>query len=165
MKKLPLWVYFSLAVIALWFGGAFFPSIRLAPFAPFLVICFYRTPFRKCLTLAFASGLLIDLLSTQFRFGLFGVIHLLTAALLYGQKKHFFEDKPLPFCLYSALTSAFLSGLSLLAAKFSSMEMAISFPVLLSDLIFMPLIDGLYAFLWFICPVALYSLVKKQKGA
>lgn len=164
MKKLPLWVYFSLSLIALCFGGAFFPSIRLAPLAPFLVVCFYRLPFRQCLTLAFVSGLLIDLLSTQFRFGLFGVIHLLASALLYGQKKHFFEDRPLPFCLYTSLTSTFLSGLSLLAAKFSSMEMAISFPVLLSDLVFMPLIDGLYAFLWFVCPISLYTLMTKQKG-
>ncbi len=162
MKRLPLPICFFLALIYLFFGTVLFPDFRVWPFAPFLALLFYRVSFKDALWLSFFSGLLMDIFSSQFKFGLLALDHVLITALLYGQKKHFFEDKVIAFSLYTALVSCLMSFFLIVFSSLSERQIIVSFPVLLSDLIFMPFLDAAYAFFWFICPSALYSLTKKE---
>ena len=161
MKKLPLWACFLLALTYLFLGTALFPQFRIWPFAPFLTLLFYRVPFKKALWLSFAAGLLMDIFSSQFKFGTFALNHVLVTALLYGQKQHFFEDKVVAFSFYTAIVSCCLSFSLLIISSISQKQIIITFPVLLSDLVFMPFLDALYTFVWFICPSSLYQLKKK----
>ena len=164
MKKLPLIACFLLALAYLFLGTAFFPQFRIWPFAPFLALCFYRVSFKKALWLSFFSGLLMDIFSSQFKFGLFAFDHVLITTFLYAQKRHFFEDKVIAFSLYTALVSCLLSFFLLILSSLSDKQITITFPVLLSDIIFMPFLDALYAFFWFICPASLYSFSKKERA-
>jgi len=104
----------------------------------------------------------MDLVSSQFPFGLLTLTHACAATLSYGQKKHFFEDKTFPFCLYSALISFFLSSILILFSAFSDRKLSFTFFSVLTDIIIMPFPDMAYAFLWFIAPVTGYRYIRKR---
>lgn len=158
--KLSLWIYFTLAFFFLVMGTAFLPYLRFWAFAPFLAILFYRVNFTKALWISFLAGLLMDVFSSQFKFGLFALNHVIVSILLYGQKKHFFEDKTIAFSLYTALISCLLSAFLIILSSLSEKQILVSAPVILSDLFIMPFFDAIYAFIWFICPSSLYFFLK-----
>src|SRR6185503_489210 len=97
----PFFLAFTVALV----GTVFFPSIRLFAFAPFLALVFMRLDFVKALWTSAATGLIVDLLSSQMRFGAYSCCYALTAFLVYHQKRHFFSDKPLALSLFTALIS------------------------------------------------------------
>jgi rod shape-determining protein MreD len=157
MRRLPLWVGFSIAFIMALLEGALFPELRLLPFAPFLALSYYRLSFPGALWAALGTGLLFDLMTSEMRFGFYALNFLLVTIIFYHQKKHFFEDKSVAFSLYTALISL---GSTLLLFPFH--DLSFSLPSLFSDLIVMPLLDGVYAFLWFTTPAKLYNYLKKR---
>lgn len=69
-----------------------FPLTRLTFFAPFLIIAYYKASLKKCLWVALLCGVIVDLLSSYTRFGLYSVDYCLTTALLYPQRRNFFAD-------------------------------------------------------------------------
>lgn len=161
MRSLSLWISFSLACFCALFGTTFLAEIRLLAFTPFFAILYHRVNFSKALWISFFCGLLLDMLSSQFRFGLFALSHVFVSFLLYKQKKHFFEEKAIALSLYSILISFCLSSFLLLFSCLSH-EITCSWPLLFSDLILMPFLDGLYAFFWFTCPLSLIVYFKKH---
>lgn len=156
MKKPPLYISFLLAFLMTFISTALFPGIRLMTFAPFFALSYYRLSFPKALWLAFGCGLLLDLLSSELRFGIYALASTVVSAIFYTQKRHFFEDKDLAFSAFSALISvgftAFLFFLS---------DLKLHVGTLLTNLLLMPALDGLYAFLWFTCPLKLYTYIQK----
>ena len=161
MRSLSLWIPFCLACIfALW-GGVMFPQAKVWVFSPFLAITFHRLSFSRSLWISFFCGLLIDCLSSQFSFGWFACVHVLGTFFLFRRKRHFFEDKPFALSFYSALLSLFFSS-SVLLLSFWHRKIPITPPLLFSELLFMPFLDALYAFLWFTCPLSLIAYVKKR---
>lgn len=161
MRLLPLWLPFSFALaFAIW-GTALFPQVKVWAFAPFLAITFHRASFSRSLWVSLLCGLILDCLSSQFPFGWFACVHVLGAFFLFRRKRHFFEDKPFALSFYSALLSIFFS-LNLLLIAFWYGEIPITLALLLSDLVFMPFLDALYAFLWFTCPLSLIVYIKKH---
>ncbi|MBS0615511.1 MAG: hypothetical protein JSR58_03045 [Verrucomicrobia bacterium] len=156
MKKPPLYFSFLLALIMTLVSTAIFPSLKLMTFAPFFALSFYRVSFPKALWIAFGCGLLLDLLSSELRFGLQALACTVISSIFYTQKRHFFEDKPLAFSAFSALISLALT-IFLLFLTYLPFQVG----TLLTNLIFMPVLDGLYAFLWFTCPLKLYTYIQK----
>lgn len=161
MKKKSLWISLALACLFLWVGSAFFPHFRVWPFAPFLAILFHRTTFIQALWSSFFCGLAMDLTSSQFSFGLLALSHSITTLFLYGQKRHFFEDKIITFSLYSALISTSLSFILILLSSLSEKQVPITPSLFFSDILIMPFLDAIYAFLWFTLPTALYSYARR----
>jgi hypothetical protein len=161
VKKIPLKFFFLLALLFIPVGTVFFPYLRLFPFAPFLAIAFHRLSLIKALFISFFCGLILDLFSFQFPFGSFAFCHLLTTLILYFRKNHFFEDKPIPFALYSSLISSVLSLTLIFCICIPTKLLSPSFSLLISDALFMPLVDGLYAFFWFMFPSISYRMLKK----
>lgn len=104
----------------------------------------------------------MDLLSSQFKFGLIALTHTVACLLLYGQKKHFFEEKATAISLYSVLISGFLSLFILIFSSLSEKQITITAPVLLSNLIVMPFLDGLYTFIGFALPTSFYFILKRS---
>ena len=137
---------FLLALAALFF----FPTLSV--FTPFFAIVFQKKTFLQSLWIAALCGLLIDLLSSHARFGLFSLSHLLAAATTYRFRRHFFEEKFFSIPLYTGLIalslsvfqSLFICPLGFLTASF-----------------LMPLADMVYAFFWFTCPLMIYPLCRK----
>lgn len=143
------------------FGTVFFPNIRLFAFAPFLALVYNRRTFVSSLWIATLSGIVIDLLCSQLRFGLYALNYSLTTVLIYRQKKHFFEDKPLALSLFTALVSCTSTLLQLFLTYAFDKGLPFTWKLALTDLIGMPAIDALYAYLWFSCPMQLYEYVQK----
>lgn len=143
MRKLPLWLFFCVSLLSFLLQTATLPSVFLYPFAPLLILSFYRLPLLSCLYISLGIGLLSDLCSSQFFFGLYTLSYTLTTWILYRQKRHFFEEKPSAFCLYTALFSFVLSLCPLLA---SLRTFTWSLPTICLETILMPLCDALYAY-------------------
>jgi rod shape-determining protein MreD len=162
MRAVPLLFFFVLALTAALFGSILFPFFPLKAFAPFLAIAFYRAPFIKALWISCGSGLLLDLFSSEFRFGVQALTLALTTALLFHQKRHFFEEKPIAFSLLTAAISSVATLLQLLFIPLFDRGISFSPLSFLTDVIVLPLVDGLFGFLWFTCPMRLYIYIKKK---
>ncbi len=161
MKKTPLYVPFCLALLVVVFWTLFFPWIKLAPFAPFLAILFSRATFPKALWTAFGCGLILDLLSSELRFGLHALNMTLTTIFLYPQKKHFFEDKATALSFFTAIIAAFSTLVQIFLLHAFDRGVMISLRLIFTDVLLMSLLDAVYAFLWFTCPMRLYTYIQK----
>lgn len=149
---------FLLALSATIFGSIFLPSFHMMTFAPFLALAYMRKNFLSALWLAFFSGILMDLTSSEMRFGMHALSYVLVTLFLYKQKHHFFDDQPLALSIYTALISSFTSLILLIFRR-----LAFTPSFLFTDLFFMPILDAVYAFFWFTCPLQLYHYGKKMR--
>lgn len=162
MRKVPLILPFLLALFVQLYGSLFIGPLRLIAFAPFLAIAFQRLSPMKSLWTGALIGLLVDLSSSSLRLGFFSLTYTLTSWIAYKQKSHFFEDKPLSLSLYTTFISCLASTLQLALLTMSFSRLPLDLPLVLSDLVAMPLIDGLYAFFWFTCPLQVYTQIRKK---
>lgn len=156
-----LYPAFLLALTVAIVGTVFFPAIRLFAFAPFLALVFIRSDFVTSLWMAAVAGLVIDLLSGQMRFGAYSLCYCTTAALVYHQKRHFFVDKPLALSLYTALIASVCSTLELVSLYALDVHPPLNMRLFLTDVIGMSLVDAVYAFLCFTCPMKIYPYLKR----
>ncbi|MBS0604083.1 MAG: mreD [Verrucomicrobia bacterium] len=161
MRQIPLLFPFSLALFVALFGTAIIPHIKLLAFAPFLALLYNRKSFQTSLWIGSLCGLGLDLLSSEFRLGLHALNYCLTTLLLYKQKRHFFEDKPLALSLFTLLISVVSTVLQLVLISVFDRTLPLSGKLLITDLAIMPVVDALYAFLWFSCPIMFFLHVKK----
>lgn len=161
MKKIPIYFPFLLALFATLFGTIFFPNIRLVTFAPFLAVSYNRLSFPKTLWLSFGCGLIIDCLSAEQHFGLYALNFVTVSALLYPQRRHFFEDKATALAFFTAVIATLSTTLQLILIHLFDEGMALSWKSYLSDIVGMSILDSIYAFLWFICPMRLYTYIEK----
>jgi len=162
MKNIPLVVPFGLALFATLFTSVFFPHLRLLAFAPFLAIVYMRKSFVTSLWIAALCGLLLDLFSSQLRFGLYALNFSLITFLIYHQKRHFFDDKSFTLSLFTALLSCLSSSLLLLLICLFDKKFPFNWTLLLTDIIGMSIIDAIYAFLWFTCLIKLYYQLRQH---
>lgn len=162
MRQVPLYFPFALALFFALFGLVFLPHVHLLVFSPFLGLLYNRCQFVGALWIASLCGLVIDLLSSEFRFGIHALNYGLTTLLLYKQKRHFVEDKPLALSLFTILISLVSTLWQLLLISIFDRALPLSGKLLFTDLVLMPLADALYAFLWFSCPMLLFLHIKKK---
>jgi hypothetical protein len=145
------------------FVPVFFHKFSIAFFIPFLVIVLYQKPLMTCLWIAFACGLILDMLQTGIRFGLFGLNYVLCIALLYSKKHHFFGDRisTLPLMTFFL---AFLSiTLQLVLLYIFQQGFSLSWGLLIYELGILPFEDAIYAFLFFVLPLWFFG--KPQRTA
>jgi hypothetical protein len=161
MRKIPLIIPFLLALVAHLYGGIFTAPLHLIAFAPFFAISMQRLSLLGTLWTAALTGLLVDMTSSWLRFGFFALSYTLTCWIAYKQRKHFFEDQAISLSLYTAFISCLSSTVQLALLAFGPSRLPLDLPFLATDLLLMPLVDGLYAFLWFTCPLQLYTLIKR----
>lgn len=140
-----------------------FPSLHVMAFAPCLVILFYQKPLLTCLWIASICGLLVDLLSSHTHLGLYALNYCLVTAVLYGQQRHFFADRPstLPLMtlFFSTLSTLFQGVFLYIFEK----ENIFSWPWIAADLIVLPVLDSIYAFVCFLLPAVCFGR-KPRKG-
>lgn len=129
---------------------------------PLLVFSYYFFSFSACLLFSLGCGLFIDLLSIQMQVGSHSFVFFITTCFLYEQKKRFFSEKittiPLLTFLFSSLSTFVLFCFSRLL--YSSFR--ISFQSLLTDVFLLPLLDALFAFLFFVFPLRQIQRVGKK---
>ena len=144
-------------------SAALFPSIKVLPFAPFLVLLLRRTPLLSLLWWAIAAGFITDLFSTQYRLGLSSFCYLAACIILFRFRKHLYEDKSLPFAFMTYVISLVVSLLFSFASLYKG---AVVFPNILSfirELFLSPITDVAIGFAFFFIPLRLYREMKQNR--
>ncbi|MGR3973429.1 MAG: hypothetical protein QRY72_02490 [Candidatus Rhabdochlamydia sp.] len=161
MFAISLYIPFFISLMMAIINSAILPTISLNAFCPFLPFIYKRYSLQKSLFISCGCGLILDLLSSEFHFGVHALSFVMTTFLLYHQKKHFFEDRALPFSLFSLFISICLTTMQLLILYILNQEILVTQETLLTDYLLLPLIDGAYSFLCFTCPILIYLDLKK----
>jgi rod shape-determining protein MreD len=159
LKQIAIPFFIALSVAL--FGTVFFPSIHLFAFAPFLALTFMRTTFLTSLWIAASSGLIMDLLTSQMRFGIHSLCYSLLVLLIYHQKRHFFADKPLALSLYTLVISIAATVLEFIFLSSFDARLPFTWKLVFTDFIAMSLLDAVYAFLCFTCPMKIHQYFKQ----
>lgn len=125
------------------------PLFRLTFYAPLLIIVYYKKSFISSLWIALICGIIMDLLTTPSAIGTYAFNYCLTTAILYSQKRNFFEDSystlPVMTFLFVIISTVTL----ILSMEIFGKSIPLSFSWALSDLFLMPLVDAFYAFVCF----------------
>lgn len=155
LDKKNLKLTFALCLILTVAIPSVFPTFRLMFFVPFLVIAMYQNSRITSLWLAFACGMILDLLSSSARLGIYALSFCLTMFMIYPQRKNFFADSlstlPIMTFAFSATSTTLLACILYII----DMHNIFSWPWFFSDIIIMPAADAAYAFALFILPAML----------
>lgn len=151
---------FILAITAFFLEGMVTPHVNILAFAPFIALIIIRHPFNRTLWISASTGTLVDLFSDD-PIGLHALNYTIIAALLYRFRKHFSDDQPLHLSLFTVLISFFSTLVQLTLLFLFDRRVPFHGKWGLADLIGMPVIDGLYAFIWFAAPLAIFEIFRK----
>lgn len=151
---------FFLALFAFFIQGIFIPKISILAFAPFLAFSILLSNFPKALILAFVAGAFVDVFSSD-PFGIHALNFSLVTFFFHRYKKHFLHEKPLHLSLMTALISMLSTLLGLTLLFLFDRRVPFSGRWVFTDLLGMPFIDALYAFVWFSAPITLFQTLKK----
>ena len=163
MKNVPLWFPLSLSILYTIYGSAVFTEIKLITFAPMLAIVYQRKSFIVTLWISLFCGLIADTVSSQYAFGLYGACYMMTSALCYHLKKHFFEEKPSAISFYSGIISSIFSLILIIITYIFQRQVSITLELILSDCLISAIFDALYALIWFTIPMQTYAYIDSGK--
>lgn len=137
-----------------------FPALHLLYFPSFIIRALYTRPLHRALWMAALSGLIIDLLSPNEKFGLNAASYLIALLILTRLKRHFFEDNlsTLPILVFFFSVAQGVVHLTLTALIERPIPLSPEF--ILGDFFLMPLLDALFAILLFTVP---YSYFRKPQ--
>lgn len=127
-----------------------FPKVQIQYLIPYLIVGIYYRPLAFNLWHAAFCGCFLDLFSSEPRFGIHALSYTATLYMVTGLRRQFFEDKlstlPILTLLFSSISTLIHT---LLIAVACQMPTYLQNPQwIMSDLCMMPVIDGVYAFLW-----------------
>jgi rod shape-determining protein MreD len=152
---------FFLATGALLLQGVLLPRLAILAYAPWIALVALRCSQKKALWLSAAAGAVIDLLSDD-PMGLHALNYTLCTALIYRFRKHFLYDQPLHLSIFTALFSLLSTVLQLTLLFLYDQKVPFGGKWIVADLIGMPLIDALYAFVWFAAPLIFFEKVRSS---
>ena len=159
-NKITLRLYFAF-ITGLVFAvfSSSLTGLKLVHFAPFLILLFYQKDFISSLWISALCGLIVDIFSSN-SFGLFALCYTTGSFFLYKEKR-FFNDKAISLSVFTSIYSLIFSLFTPLLFFIFDKKINLSIKWLLTDVIIMPLFDGLYAFMFFALPILLIKQVKK----
>ncbi len=139
--KTRFFIPFAIGCFFALFNSALIPQVKLLVFSPCLAILYNRYSFQTSLMIACLCGFIIDLFSTDLRLGIHALNYCLVTAVLYKQRDHFFADKPLAICLFTALISLVSTVIQWLLIPLCGKPFILTKELLATDLLLMPLVD------------------------
>ncbi|KAF3361644.1 Uncharacterized protein PHSC3_001767 [Chlamydiales bacterium STE3] len=159
-----LFLLFTIAFILTLFSPILFPHLKLLYFIPFIVRLFYVKTYATTLLFSCLCGLILDLFSAHVRFGIHAVSYSLSSALLYSQRRNFFEDSLSTLPGLTFLYSIVNSVIQLLFLIIFEKGVTISPEFVMIDLLLLPFLDALYAFIFVSIPKLIFGKpIKKGK--
>ena len=93
--------------------------------------------------------------------GLHALLYTICGVVFFNQKK-FFKNTPINIALYTILISIFFTILNTILIYILDKPIKITSLFLLTDFIFMPVFDGIYALICFGFPLCLIQMLKKR---
>lgn len=152
---------FSLGFLALILQGILLPRLSILAFAPFVGLAILQPNLPRALWLSAAAGCVVDLFSDD-PMGLHALNYVVVAALLFRIRKHFSYEQPLHLSLFTALISVSSTLLQLVLLFLFDRRVPFGGKWILADLIGMPVIDALYAFVWVTAPLSLFEKFRRM---
>lgn len=152
---------FLLSTIALIFQAIFIPQITILAFSPFLALALLRSSLYQTLWLSVLAGSVMDLMSND-PIGVHALNYVIVSALLFKVKKHFLYDEPFHLSLLTTILSFLSTVFQVFLLFLFDRRVPLQGRWVLADFIGMPVIDGLYAFVWFAASLTAYSKLKKM---
>jgi len=149
---------FFLSLTALLFKITTFPDLPILPFIPLLAILSLLRPFPKTVLLATVSGFLVDLLSSD-PLGIHALNYALCILICFRFRSLFSSESPLQLGLYTIIYSFVSTGLQIALLFLFDRRIEFLGKWWLVQLASLPVIDALYAFIWFAGPLALYRAI------
>lgn len=141
------------------FSMIFFSNIKFIFFAPLIIFLFYNISFISILWIAAILGFTQDLFSSTF-FGINAISYLVSSIILYREKKYF-NDKPINLSIFTMVFSIIFSILSPILFFIFDKKINLSITWIITDIIMYPILDGIYAFLFFAMPILFFEYLKK----
>lgn len=160
--KLCLFLFF-LSLSGELIAPILFPQIRILGFIPVILFGLSRLSLPKAIWISFIAGLTVDLYAKSTPLGFFALNYTLSTLFLYRYKKFFSEEKPISFLFYASFFSFVSTLLHFFLYPFLGVSIKLSFISFLTDLICMPLVDGVYTLVWAILPTLLYKYLTDPK--
>ena len=157
---LLLFLVIQSAVAAIFFL-ILFPKVRLVFFAPLQSYLFIRFSLVSSLWISLAVGLFLDCATTSFPFGMHTILCVLIVFILYGRRKHFFEEKIFSWVIYSALLSSLYTALLFFCNLLVNVPPPLSLRSIFSDMVIMAIIDGIYTLVWFTVPMYIINRLRR----
>lgn len=143
-----LFILFISCLMAMALIPIYFPSLHLFFFLPFLVVLLYRSSLVFCLAAAMGCGLIMDLLSSDIRLGIYCAAYAAAIAVFWWICRLFFFESlrtaPLLAIALSALTTLFLMGIGWAMGEMWFPERAWWF----KDVLLFSVLDGIYTATW-----------------
>ncbi len=161
MARVPLPAFAALSCLASWIIGGYLPGVRLLPFAGAIALFLPTESPRKTVLLAIACGMGLDLLITDTPLGLFALSSLVATLLLLRYRTRFSNEEAVPLFLLTSLFSALVTFVALLLHQLLDKKIGLTYDVLLSELLFAPLCDGVASLLGIYLPLALFLQAKR----
>lgn len=163
LTRCPIVALLPLAIIAMLLLPGLVPSLKLFFLVPIIIIAYYQFSYVGCLWISMGSGILVDILSVNSFFGVNAFVYCTATMLLYPWRRYFFADRASTLPLMTILFSVISTVIFIASASLFQSKRIISWPLIGSDLIIMPICDGLYAYLCFILPFQLYKEFKRKR--
>lgn len=149
--------FFLFCFITTWFSPIITALPKLTFFAPYLIFVLYRKKTLDLLWQTFFVGCILDLLAAHTPFGFWVSNYLVTICIISYCKRFFFEDKflaiPILTFIFALLSTFFYT---LFFALFIS-HIKLSSAFIAFDFLLLPLVDAVYALLFFSLPIHYYS--------
>ncbi len=155
-------IFLVLTLLAFIFFPVTFPKLHLFYFVPFIIVSYYQFSFVSSLWVSLACGTLVDCFSVHSFFGLNAFVYCLTTSLLYNQRSNFFADRLSTLPLMTSLFSITATIFFMLCASILERKQIFSSTLFFTDLFIMPVIDSLYAFVFFVLPMHLLQKVTRK---
>lgn len=150
LDKKNLLVAFVSVLVFTVFSPTLLPSIKLFYFSAFLVLVYYQKSYLSSLWISLACGLILDLLASNIRFGLHALNFTMTTAIVYKQRWNFFADSFSTLPIMTFLFSFTSSVLQALLLYIFAIHFPLSFQWILTDIFVLPILDALFAVIWFL---------------
>ncbi|MGE3953786.1 MAG: hypothetical protein AB7F31_01125 [Parachlamydiales bacterium] len=150
----PLIVCGLLSALPL-FLGPFFPYWHPLLLVPFVVATFYPLPLTTCLWVSLGCGTLFDFLSPGGGLGLYALTYSLATLILFPQKRAFYPGRITTLPLLTVLYTSLVTLIVALLLWPTSQGFSLWWGWILTDLLAMPLIDGLYCLIGVALPLYL----------
>ncbi|MBN2479298.1 MAG: hypothetical protein JXA94_03640 [Parachlamydiales bacterium] len=150
---------FMIACMTAIFISAISKSLTLIYFAPFIILFFYRSSLIFSLWVSLLAGFFIDLFSSS-HFGIYSLNYTICSVFLYNERR-FFKETQINLILFTYVYSLIFSIINPILFFIFDKKIILSIKWVATDILFMPLIDGLYAYLFFALPVFLINKLKR----
>jgi cell shape-determining protein MreD len=151
---------FLIGLFCTLFIPTLFPEAKLLYFVPFLIIMYYKKTFLTCLWGSLFCGLILDLLSSESRLGLYAINYMLTTTLIYQLRHNFFPDSAITLPVLTLFFSMLSALLEIIMMMVFDHRLTLHGHWIFNTMIYLPILNALFAFVIFVIPSILFG--KKQ---